>query len=405
LNAILDFVRHLRESCSADTFVRLSLTSPGDPEAAVQRVIARLVDVREARHLSLTRREARRDTVQNELVAPAIVEIERLLKRGEFRSAMLGTTEADWQLQLDGAGGGKLIRHRAKETTAPPRSHDEKKPTLLGETALPWLEALGITDKLGRPKRQLADKHAQIDRYVEILSHLARDCGWAGADPAARPLRIVDVGCGKGHLTFAAWHLAHNVLHRAAEVTGVELRQELVDAANATASGLGATGVRFVAGSIETAPLPGVDALIALHACNTATDHAIRRGIEANARLIVVAPCCHQEVRPQLGRPAPLEPVLKHGLMAERMAEWATDGLRSLVLEHCGYRTKVVEFVGSEHTPKNVMIAAVRPAGANDEAPSAERRAATAAGIAAFRTFFGIERHALDPLLRAEVRA
>ena len=405
MNATLDFVRHLRESCAADTFVRLSLTSPRDPDAAVQRVLARLVDVRETRHLSLTFREARRDTVRNELLVPAIVEIERLLKRGEFRAAMLATTAADWQLQLDASGGAKLIRHRAKETTAPPRSHDEKKPTLLGEAALPWLEALGITDKLGRPKRQLADKHAQIDRYVEILAHLARDCGWGGdaaaPTPTSAPLRFVDVGCGKGHLTFAAWHLAKNVLHRAAEVIGVEVRQDLVDAANATARELGASDVRFVAGSIETAPLPGVDALIALHACNTATDHAIRRGVEANARLVVVAPCCHQEVRPQLGKPAPLEPVLKHGLMAERMAEWATDGLRSLVLEHCGYRTKVVEFVGSEHTPKNVMIAAVRAA----EPPSAARRAETAAAIDAFRTFFGITKHALDPLLRGEVRA
>jgi hypothetical protein len=114
-------------------------------------------------------------------------------------------------------------------------------------------------------------------------------------------------------------------------------------------------------------------------------------------RLLVVAPCCHQEVRPQLGKPEPLAPVLAHGLMAERMAEWATDGLRALVLAWAGYRTKVVEFVGSEHTPKNLMLAAVREPSPPTAAERAERRAA----IDAFRTFFGIEHHALDPLLRA----
>ena len=103
-----------------------------------------------------------------------------------------------------------------------------------------------------------------------------------------------------------------------------------------------------------------MDALIALHACDTATDDAIRRGIELGAKPIVVAPCCHKELRPQFGKPEPLAPVLRHGVMEERMAEWLTDGLRALFLEWAGYRTKVVEFISSEHTPKNLMIAAVR---------------------------------------------
>lgn len=384
-----DFVTRVRAACDDDSFVRLTLSSARDPAAAVQRVIARLIELDGVRHLSFTFREQRRDSTRNLPLAEGLLEVDRRL-RTEFRGATLATTEADWQLQAGDGTAARLIRHRATHTAAPPRKHDEERPTLLGSTAQPWLSALELVDGAGRPRRKLADKHAQIDRYVEILSHLARDAGLAAG---AGPVRVVDVGCGKGHLTFAAWHLWHNVLQVPAQITGVETRPDLVAGANATARALGADDLAFVSGDIQHVALDRVDVLIALHACNTATDHAIRRGVQAGARLIVVAPCCHQEVRPQLARPEPLAPVLQHGLMAERMAEWVTDGLRALALEHAGYRTKVIEFVGSEHTPKNVMLAGVRTA------VDAEQRARTAAAIATFRAWFGIRHQALGPLL------
>jgi hypothetical protein len=177
--------------------------------------------------------------------------------------------------------------------------------------------------------------------------------------------------------------------------TGVEARADLVEQANKLVAEVAATGLSFAAGDIEHVPLAQVDVLIALHACNTATDHAIARGVRASARVIVVAPCCHQQVRPQLGKPEPLAPVLAHGLFAERMAEWATDGLRTLVLEWAGYRTKAIEFVDGEHTGKNLMLAAVKAATPPNEA----QRAAAKAAIDAFRAFFGIREHALDALL------
>jgi hypothetical protein len=150
--------------------------------------------------------------------------------------------------------------------------------------------------------------------------------------------------------------------------------------------------LEFIPGTIAQANLPRLDALIALHACNTATDDALRRGIELGAPLIIVSPCCHQEVRPQLGRPEPLAAVLRHGIMAERMAEWVTDGLRALFLEWAGYRTKVIEFVPTEHTPKNLLLAAVRQRAPFTDA-AARRR------IVELKQFFGIAHHALAPLL------
>jgi SAM-dependent methyltransferase len=282
--------------------------------------------------------------------------------------------------------------------------------TLLDKSADDWLRGLGVLDRDGKLRASMADKHRQINRYLEILSHLAANVGSvaaAGVSPAAQTvfrqdagstLTLADMGCGKGYLTFGAWHLFSRIWKQPVRVIGVETRTDLVTTTNKLAKQIKANGLEFVSGTIESAQLPRVDALIALHACNTATDDAIRRGIELNARLIVVAPCCHKELRPQLGKPEPLAPVLRHGLMEERMAEWATDGLRALYLEWAGYRTKVFEFVASEHTPKNLMIAAVR-----EREPFAD--ASAKKQIEDLKEFFGVKQHALDPLLvGADVR-
>jgi SAM-dependent methyltransferase len=254
------------------------------------------------------------------------------------------------------------------------------------------LQGLGLLDADGKERASMADKRRQINHYLEILSHLAKERGWKDRAASAAPLRLADMGCGKGYLTFGAWHLFRRAWNIPARVTGVEARAELVAATNGLARRIGAEGLEFVRGTIQSAALARVDALFALHACDTATDDAIRRGIELGAELIVVAPCCHKELRPRLGKPAALAAVLKHGLMEERMAEWVTDGLRALFLEWAGYRTKVIEFVAGEHTPKNLMLAAAREGEAFADAAARKR-------IEEFKAFFGVDRHALDPLL------
>lgn len=391
--ALPSFLQHLAKSCADDSFVRLTLSSPRRDDQPVQRIVAKLIELKGQRHLSFTLREQRRDTTQNVAFPEALAFVEQKLRR-EYDAAMLATTAADWQLQ-QAEGDGKLIRHKPSTKAPPPRAHDANKWTLLGSAAQPWLFGLGLVGADGKARPHLAHKLQQLERYTEILSHLARDAGFDRPEEASAPLAIVDAGCGKGHLTFAAWHLAANVLRRPAKVLGVETRPELVEQAAKLAGEVAGAGLAFAAGDIEHVPLSQVDALIALHACNTATDHAIARGVRAGARVIVVAPCCHQQVRPQLGRPEPLAPVLAHGLFAERMAEWATDGLRTLVLEWAGYRTKAIEFVDGEHTGKNLMLAAVK----SPTPPNDAQRAAARAAVDAFRAFFGIREHALDALL------
>lgn len=433
LHPVQDFIRHVETSLADNTFVRLVL-SGGVAEDAPKRVLARWVRLKNGPHLSLTLRSATHDVTRNlrpDEVRPWLQA--QLL--GNYRSALLSTTIREWQLSMPADKEPWLISHKPSAKSVPARDHDEAKQTWLDASARDWLFGLGICDDRGRVNPSMADKHRQIHRYLEILSHLAKECGWAperakevgesqpvrrvwmeGEDedgetqspdpsiqaalgpteagtPSTSPvLTIADMGCGKGYLTFGAWHLLSRRWRVPVKVIGVEARPVLVQQINKLAHKIDAPGLQFIFGEIATVALPRVDALIALHACNTATDDAIRRGIEFGAKLIVVAPCCHQEVRPQLGKPAPLAPVLEHGIMAERMAEWATDGLRALFLEWAGYRTKLVEFIGSEHTPKNLMLAAIREREPFMSDLARER-------ILELKRFFGIERHALDSLL------
>ncbi len=395
------------ESLARGTFARLVLSSPVETGDGPQKVLGRFVVLKGASQVSLTLRHATRDVTRNLPVNTATDWLRGQLGVA-FRSALVCTTQRDWQFISNEAGEARLIDHQPASKQAPSREHDQKRQGVLEATASDWLQGLGVLDRDGKLRASMADKHRQINHYLEIFSHLAAECGWNGAlvsDPArlansvepsrCSALQIADMGCGKGYLTFGLWHLLHRVWKQPAKVTGVEARGDLVATTNRLAKQIKADGLEFVAGTIESAKLPQVDALIALHACDTATDDAIKRGIGLGAKLIVVAPCCQKEVRPQLGRPEPFGAVLRHGLMEERMAEWVTDGLRALYLEWAGYRTKVMEFVGGEHTPKNLMIAAVR-----EGKPFADAEAR--ARIEELKGYFDIKHHSLDPLLRPE---
>jgi SAM-dependent methyltransferase len=247
----------------------------------------------------------------------------------------------------------------------------------------PWLQTLGVMNDRGHAREGMAPKFRQINRFVELISHLLDEA----LIPSDRPIRVVDMGAGKGYLTFAV--AAH--LGAKAEVVGVEARPELVEFCNRAARQHKLDNLSFVAGTIADVKFPAPDVLIALHACDTATDDAIAKGIAAQAALIVVSPCCQKELRPQLTAPAVLHHALKHGIFQERQAEFVTDALRAELLEWAGYRAKVFEFISTEHTAKNLMIAATRARPPGD--------ADIAARIQEFATFYGIRHQKLAELL------
>ncbi len=199
----------------------------------------------------------------------------------------------------------------------------------------------------------MSDKYRQIHHFIELLAPALRTL------PKGRKLRVADMGSGKGYLTFAAYAFLKQAGYQA-EVFGIERRRALVDLCNRVAAQCEFPDLRFEVGEISDVKLEGVDVLVALHACDTATDDALYRGIAAKAQLIFLAPCCHKEIRPQLRPPNELAPLFRHGIQAERMAENITDALRCMYLEACGYSTTIQEFIALEHTQKNLLISAAK---------------------------------------------
>ena len=251
-----------------------------------------------------------------------------------------------------------------------------------------YLKALGITTDKGEIRDKQQDKWRQINKFVETLGSLIDKSPLA----ERRELNIVDMGSGKGYLTFAAYDYFANTRGVDVKITGVDTKADLISIDNDIARACGFDNLQFVHGWIGDYELREVDVLIALHACNTATDDAIFKGICAGADLIVVAPCCHQEIRPQMRAPEFLSGILRHGVILEREAETITDGLRALLLEKSGYATKLFEFISTEHTPKNNMIVGTRQSKTVDTEKLNEQ-------IKSIKEFYGIREQRLENLI------
>lgn len=374
-----NFLRKVRLSLQDGSFRELRLRPEGGDGEDVRRIAKATGPA-----LALVRHEARRDLTRTLPEPEGLDVIAQAVARPG--SAWLATSARNWQLVIPARGRGRLVEHKTAAGAPAGDRHNRVKQHHLGAAARDWLQALDLVDERGRPRSGRGDKVRQVERYADLLSHFAADCGWK---PGAE-LQVVDMGCGKGYLTFAAWHLFRREMKLAARVLGVDAQPDVVESCRAAARQIGAEGLTFEVGAIRDVPLPAPDVLLALHACNDATDHAIARGVQAGAQLIVVAPCCHKDLRRALGAPEPLAPLLEHGLFKEHFAEWLTDGLRVLALEAAGYRVTVAEFVDPEHTPKNTLIAGVRGT------PPARRQAA-AAQYASLKAWAGLGALAMDP--------
>jgi hypothetical protein len=200
------------------------------------------------------------------------------------------------------------------------------------------------------------------------------------------------MGSGKGYLTFALYDYLTHTLKKDATITGIEMREDLVNKCNQIATNSHYQNLKFEKGTIQETVLPAVDMLIALHACDTATDDAIFKGIKANAKVIICAPCCHKQIRKQMAPENELKSITKHGILLERQAEIVTDSIRALILEAQGYKTKVFEFIATEHTPKNVLIVGTKTNRTETEKQENLEK------IAGLKKLFNIKSHYLETL-------
>ena len=376
-----------RTAFADGSLVQLKLGGYHGAEPELKAVLVKKITTKDGEKYSFTWRYKTRDTIKNHAEDEALA----LLRHGlatEFRSARLATTGFDMMFERNGAKM-RLKRTEVEGREAPSTEHNRAKNRPLGETGKPWLQALGIAGKNGAIRHDAQDKFRQINKMVEIFAPLV------AALHAEAPL-IVDMGAGKGYLDFALYDYLATVVKRPVRIVGVELRPQLVEDGNATAKASGFNGLSFQAGTIMEFDASGADAVIALHACDTATDDAIFKGIAAGAALIAVAPCCHKQIRRQMAAGQPdgrLEPLLRHGIFVERQAEMVTDTLRALLLELNGYKTRVFEFVSDAHTPKNNLIVAEK------DGRMGRDREAVLKQISDIKTMFGIEQHYLESLL------
>lgn len=383
------FFDALDESLDSGTFIKLTLARHRGAEAGLKNVYVRPVELKGGPRLSFLHRYRTRDAVRNHTYEEGSKLLRELLG-AEFSSGHLFTSKEDLRLDVTRRGEARLTSHAPTLSSPAAAGHERRKRRAIDAAGSVYLRELGVTNERGEVRPAMGDKLRQINKFVEIVAGLYDSSPLKGREA----LSVVDVGSGKGYLTFALYDYLNNVRGVRASVTGVEARAELAELCNEIARRAGFEGLEFRTGFIQDVEPPRADLLIALHACDTATDDAIHRGIEAGAAVIVTAPCCHKEVRPQIVVPAQLRGVLRHGHLLEREAESVTDSLRALLLESAGYRVKVFEFVSTEHTRKNTMIAAVRREGdMNKEAALAEYRA--------LKEFYGIREQRLETLLCA----
>ena len=401
------FIERCALSLADGRFVKLLLAKHHGPQADLQRVMVRAVSLKGEPCLSFVYRHTTRDVTKN-LSVDAGVQAVRELLGPVFRNAHLHTADETVELTISQRGVCTL-RSRpltpaeadasGDEREAPAAAtHDREKQRWV-DVRQPFLTALGVTTAQHDVVPAMSRKWKQINKFVEVFAGALRASGLLPAPdaPAAAPrsIRVVDFGSGKGYLTFAVHDHLRGQPGIAAQVTGVELRGDMVRLGNAVVQKLGLQGLRFDEGDVSTRCDEPIDVMIALHACDTATDHAIHHGLRGGAAVILCSPCCHKQLRPQLLSPHPLRPILQHGVHLGQHAEMLTDGLRALLLEACGYDTQVFEFVALEHTQKNKMILAVRR-------PDARPATASAQQIDDLKAFYGIRDHCLETLLRAD---
>ena len=386
LNDIETLFKQLDDSISAQQFIKLTFSDRRDKSNNLKNVFVKPVMLKSGYMLSFVYRHPTKDITKNYEVAEGVTLLKDMLDKG-FYKADLFTTGNDLHLTLAKNGKSILTQKAASGQQAPVVEHDKTKKRYVRAENNIYLRELGITTAEGHVKGDKQDKFKQINKYVEIVESIINSA------TLPTDFSIVDMGAGKGYLTFALYDYLANTLKLNPHVTGIEVRKELVEKCNDIAAKAGLAQLHFVTGSIENAELSKVDMLIALHACDVATDQAIYRGIKADAQVIICAPCCHKQIRKLINPVNDLKAITKYGILEERQAEILTDTIRALVLEAFGYKTKVFEFISTEHTPKNVMIVGVK-----GEAIAATKTAALEK-IKSLKTLFNIEYHELEKLM------
>lgn len=414
------FINKLQSSLKEGSFVKLTLSKPkaNSQQSTVdlRNVYVKPIILKNEKMFSFTYRYERRDETKN-YDAEQTLEVINQLVLNVFLNASLFTLTEDITLLISKKGKATVMSKAVKEQREQNVQHDKVKNRLIN-TDNPWWFKLGLTTREGKVTADMQHKFKQICKYVEIVDGVMKNVKFDGK------IRIADMGAGKGYLTFALYEYLTQRCKYDIEMEGVEIRPDLVVKINEIIKESNLKDFRFVESSIDSYQLSAVscqhpisnsqqstanrqqtsselahsswlkaqsslDVLIALHACNTATDDAIIKGIESGAKLIICAPCCHKQIRQEMEKSKVVDPITRYGIFLERQAVMITDAIRALIMEYYGYKTQVMEFIEMEHTPKNILLV-----GRKSDAPV--DKDAILKQIEDLKKQYGIEKHYLE---------
>ena len=331
-----------------NNFVRAVLSGRRrNMQTEYERIDIRPVQLKDGLRLQLVMSEEKQDTTKN--IGIDAEKILELLNSG-YANVLVEFTTGSYSLRI--TKKGEALIHEAKGAFERSVSHDRTKERLL-DASDPFLIEVGISDHKGSIKPSMQDKYRQVEEFLRILEPALPE--------KKEKLSIVDLGCGHAYLTFAT----HQYLRKSginAQVIGIDVRENSRDRNNAIAKKLGITdSIEFRAEEISETKIKSADIAIALHACDTATDDAIAWGVQHGVQLLLIAPCCHHDLQVQIQDiPEPWPMLTRHGIMRERLGDLLTDSFRTQILKLLGYRVDAIEFVGGEHTPRNLMIRATK---------------------------------------------
>ncbi len=383
---ILKFVDKLQLFIENKELIKLTLGGKRDQSSDLKKLIVTAVELKKGYCLNFVYRHNTKDITKNYEITEGIGMVTIALEN-DFLNAELFSTNENISLNILPNGKAKLKTTASTLQTTVTFAHDKSKERLINPHENIYLRELGISNVNWEIRREMSDKYKQINQYIELLAPNLSELS------AIENLHVVDMGSGKGYLTFALHDYLTNKLKLNVKTTGVEFREDLVNTCNSIAQKAGFDSLSFVKGTIEKAELQKINLLIALHACDTATDDAIYRGIKSDAELIVCAPCCHKQIRKAMNVSNELINITRFGILKERQAEIITDTIRAMILEAHGYKTNVFEFISLEHTPKNVMIVGRKTSNKKTDKEQIVNN------IAVIKKLYGIEKHYLETLL------
>lgn len=350
-----DWTSFLERAAAERMLIQATFSQPRRKDGQTARkTVVRPVQLKNGLHYQFERfqdNKAYHENVPPEEAGARLAETMR-----QYRQGLIKTPEADVQLLANKKGAVTMLRNKPTAKAGPqPEAHNRAKSYIIPEgEAAPFLVRLGVMTPEGRVVKAKYDKFRQINRFLEMVADVLP------ALPRDRTLTVVDFGCGKSYLTFALYHLLAVKEGLPVRMIGLDLKADVMEACSRLAAELGYEGLSFSVGDIaEYGGITEADMVVTLHACDTATDAALLKAISWNASVILSVPCCQHELFRQISQPI-LKPLLKHGILKERFTALVTDAIRAQLLEIAGYRTQVLEFIDLEHTPKNLLIRAVR---------------------------------------------